>query len=84
MHEVFPVVAGAIAGLAVRGVRAPRLRLIALALLAVLIGSLASIVSGEAELSLGFIPVDVLQTFAAGALMLAGATAWQYRPGHLR
>ncbi len=84
MHEVFPVAAGAIAGLAVRGVWAPHLRFAALAVLAVVIGALASIVSGEVELSLGFIPVDILQTFAAGALMLAGATVWQHRPAGLR
>jgi hypothetical protein len=83
MHELFPVVAGAVAGLAVRGIRAPRLRLIALAALAVVIGTLASIVSGEVELSLGFIPVDVVQTLIAGGLMLAGRTAWAYRPGRL-
>ncbi len=83
-HEVFPVLAGAAIGLGVMRIAAVRLRLAALAMLSLLAGGLASLISGELELSLGFIPVDVAQVLAAAVLMSALATAWQRRQVRVR
>ncbi len=77
MHEVFPVLGGAAAALAVLRLGSTGLRLFALVALCVLIGAIASLISGELELSLGFVPVDVAQALAAGLLSTALAGAWR-------
>lgn len=84
MHEVFPVVAGAAIGLGIMRITSIRLRLAALAVLSLIAGALASLISGELELSLGFIPVDVAQVFAAAVLMSALVIVWQRRQVRVR
>jgi hypothetical protein len=84
VHEVFPVLAGAAIGLGVMRISSARLRLVALAVFSLLAGALASLISGELELSLGFIPVDVAQALAAAVLMSALVTAWQRRRVRVR
>lgn len=83
MHEIFPVIAGAAAGLAVQRLSVARLRLIALVVLSVLIGATASLISGELEVSFGFVPVDVAQALLAAVLASALAMAWQHRPARI-
>lgn len=80
MHEIFPVAAGAALGLAVQGIRAAALRWLALVALTVAIGVTASVISGEVELSLGFIPVDVLQALVAALLVRGLMVLWERRP----
>ncbi len=82
MHEVFPVAAGAALGLAVQGIRGAALRWLALVALALAIGATASVISGEVELSLGFIPVDVLQALVAALLVRGLLALWERRPVH--
>jgi hypothetical protein len=66
MHEVFPVLAGiAVAGLALR-VNGLKMRLAVLVGLSLVLGVVASAISGELALSWGFVSVDT-------ALVLLGA-----------
>lgn len=84
MNEIFPCVAGAAAGLLVARTLPMRLRLLALVALSIIIGVIASTISGEVDLSLGFIPVDVLQAFGLGVLALGLAVLWERRAPRLR
>ncbi len=79
MNEVFPVVMGAVLGLVLSRVGSVRLRWIALVVLSIALGALASVISGETEVSLGFIPLDVLQVLVVAALTSAVVLAWQRR-----
>jgi len=84
VNEIFPCVAGAAAGLFVARALSVRWRLPALIVLSVIIGVIASTISGEVELSLGFIPVDVLQAFGLGILALGLAMLWERRAFRMR
>jgi hypothetical protein len=79
MQELFPLAAGALIGLAVQWVPGPRLRAAALVALCLVFGAIASYISGELEVSLGFISVDTVLVFV-GALVAVGAAAlWRRR-----
>jgi hypothetical protein len=79
MQELFPLLAGAIIGLAVQKVRGPRLRAAVLVILCLVFGALASLVSGELEVSWSFVSVDTVLVFI-GALVAVGAAAlWRRR-----
>jgi hypothetical protein len=83
MHEIFPVAAGAAIGLATFRFVPVRLRWIVLVVLGVAAGVLASAISGELELSLGFIPVDIAQVLIAAVLTYLAARAWQQRTSRI-
>jgi hypothetical protein len=70
VNEVFPVVAGILIGLASQLGIPARWRTHFLLALSVVFGLTATVISGEAELSWGFLPIDV-----ALVLLSAGATA---------
>jgi hypothetical protein len=80
MHEIFPVTAGAVLGLSIGRIRNALLQWLTLLVLAVAIGLTASLISGEVELSLGFIPVDVAQVLVVALLARALTVVWQRRP----
>ncbi|HLZ70385.1 MAG TPA: hypothetical protein VKV26_10810 [Dehalococcoidia bacterium] len=77
MNEIFPVLAGAAVGAGVLRLAAGRLRVAALVALCVLVGLAASAISGELELSWGFVPVDVAEALVAGSLTMGLMLAWQ-------
>lgn len=79
MNELFPCAAGIAAGFAVARLLPAKLRLVALLALCLVIGFTASAISGEMELSLGFIPVDVAEAFGLGLLALGLSLAWERR-----
>lgn len=79
MNELFPCAAGVAAGFAVARLLPLRLRLPVLLALCLLIGFAASTISGELELSLGFVPVDVAEAFGLGVLALGVSLAWDRR-----
>ena len=79
MHELLPVAAGALIGLAVQRVRAPRLRVILFVGLCLLFGTLASLISGELELSFGFIPIDALLVWAGALAGTVVVALWRRR-----
>jgi len=77
VNEIFPVLAGAAVGAGVLRLAAGRLRVAALVALCVLVGLAASAISGELELSWGFVPVDVAEALVAGSLTMGLMLAWQ-------
>ena len=79
MDELFPVAAGAVIGLVVQWVRGPRLRAIVLVALCLVFGSLASLISGELEVSWSFISVDTVLVFVGALLAVGAATLWRRR-----
>ena len=79
MNEVFPVVAGALVGVSVARLVAGRLRWLVLVALSLGIGVVASAISGELELSWGFVPVDTAQALVVAVLASAASAAWQRR-----
>lgn len=80
VHEIFPVAGGAALGLAVQGIRAAALRWLTLTVMALVLGLTASVISGEVELSLGFIPIDVVQVLVAALLARGCVALWERRP----
>lgn len=72
MNEVFPLVTGALIGAGLwRFVASIRLRWLALLCLSVIVGVAASALSGELELSWGFVPVDMLFVLLAASMTMA-------------
>ncbi len=68
MYEVFPMLAGIAVAILAQRVSGLRMRLAVLVGLSVVVGLVASAISGELALSWGFVLVDT-------ALVLAGAAA---------
>jgi uncharacterized membrane protein YeaQ/YmgE (transglycosylase-associated protein family) len=87
MQEIIPLAFGAVIGVAVQWVRGPRLRAVALVILCLIFGALASFINGELvepEVGLGFISVDTVLVFV-GALVAVGAAAlWRRRAAATR
>jgi hypothetical protein len=84
MTEAFPVAAGAVAGILVQRLLPGRLRLGAMLLLAFVLGLTASAISGELALSLGFIPIDVVEVLGIGLVVMALLTLWERRTLRVR
>ncbi len=81
MHEVLPIVSGIALAVLTQRLVAPRWKLAVLVALSLLVGFVASLISGELSLSWGFIGVDALLVLIAAAITLALTTAWQHRTG---
>ena len=79
MNEVFPIVAGAITGLAVLRIESTRLRVAVLAVLSVLLGMVATIASGEALLSWAFVLIDIPLVFFSAIAAISVTYAWHRR-----
>jgi hypothetical protein len=77
VQELFPIAVGAVIGVAVQWVRNTTIRTIVLVLLCLAFGALASYVSGELEVSLGFISVDTLLVFAGAVAAVVAAAVWR-------
>ena len=84
MHEVFPIASGVVIAVLTLRLVAPRWRPAVMAVLGLVFGFLASLISGELALSWGFVPIDVaLVLLAAGATTVA-LTAWKRRAAWVR
>jgi len=81
VHEVLPIVSGIAIAVLTQRLVAPRWTLAVLVALSLVVGVVASLVSGELSLSWGFIGVDALLVLLAAAVTLALTTAWQHRTG---
>jgi hypothetical protein len=79
MEEVFPVLAGIVAGLAVPTVVSPRRRPPALVALSVILGALASWISGELAVSPVYVVIDVAQVLGASVATWVLVTCWRPR-----
>ncbi len=82
MNEVFPVVAGAVIGVLALRIAAFRLRLLVIAVASVVVGVIASAVSGELAESPLFILVDTAQVLIVALLAGAAVALWQRRTTH--
>lgn len=77
MEEIFPVGAGVVLGLAIAWLAPSRLRGWLLAVGSVVIGAMASWVSGELGVSWRYLLVDIGQVLLAGALSWILAVRWR-------
>jgi hypothetical protein len=83
MNEIFPVMMGATIGALLQLFASGRARVVGLILLSLLAGFVASAISGELEISLGFILIDVGQVLLVGALTMAAVAVWQRRSSRI-
>ena len=79
MQEVFPITAGIVIGLLSWRYVAARWRLATLIVLSLVFGFIASAISGELAVSLGFIGLDTLFVFLAALGTLAVIVGWKAR-----
>ncbi len=79
MQELFPIMAGALIGVAVMAIRSQKLRAVALVIGCLVFGFLASAMSGELEESWSFLSVDTLLVFMGGFAVVILLTAVQRR-----
>src|SRR5262249_40594786 len=80
MDEVFPVLAGVVVGLVIPIVVSPsRLRWLVLVVLSVVLGSVATWVSGELAISAVYLLVDITQVLGAARAPPVPASTWRRR-----
>ena len=79
MHEVFPIVAGALTGLAVLRIESIRLRAFVLIVMSILLGVVATIISGEALISWAFVLIDIPLVLCSALVAIGVVLAWQRR-----
>lgn len=78
MEEVLPIAAGAIVGLLALRVRSTQLRIVAVLVLSVLLGVLASFITGELAMNWTYVVLDIAQVGFA-ALVAAAVGMWAMR-----
>ncbi|MBA3945591.1 MAG: hypothetical protein H0X37_13620 [Herpetosiphonaceae bacterium] len=84
MDELFPITVGVVLGALVQLIRTPRLRVVALLVVSLLAGVLASYVSGELLLSWSFVVIDIAEVGVAAVATAGLAILWQRRSRQLR
>jgi hypothetical protein len=85
VQEIVPLAAGVVIALLVqRFGTAPRSKMIALLVASVVIGAIASFVSGELFESWIFLAIDTGLVFLSAGLTLAGVALWRRRSEALR
>jgi len=84
MEEVFPVLSGVVVGLVTYSLRPTWLKALAMAVLGVALGAVASWVSGELAVSSIYILIDVAQVIGAAVMSAALVKAWLRRRARLQ
>lgn len=84
MEEVLPIAAGIVAGFIVHTIVPARLKSLALVILTVLLGFLATYVSGELLISWAYVVFDSAQVMVAAAISAWLIGWWQHRSSHAR
>lgn len=79
MHEVFPVVAGMLLGFAALRIDSVGLRAFVIAIMSILLGVLATIISGEALISWAFVLIDIPLVLASAVGVIVATYAWHHR-----
>jgi hypothetical protein len=79
MHEVFPVVAGMLLGFVALRIDSTQLRVFVLATMSILLGVVATIISGEALISWAFVLIDIPLVLASAVGVIVATYAWQHR-----
>lgn len=82
MQEILPISAGVVVGLLCWRISSPRRRAVALVLLSVIFGFLASLLTGELALTWGFLLIDIplVLLVALGTTLLVSAVRRVRRP----
>lgn len=82
MQEILPISAGVVVGLLCWRISSVRRRAVALVLLSVIFGFLASLLTGELALTWGFLLIDIPLVFlvALGTTLLVSAVRRVRRP----
>jgi hypothetical protein len=73
MHEVFPIMAGALVGLIAMRIASVQLRAMAVVVLGIIFGVMASAISGELAISWEFILVDIPLVMASAVVTIFAA-----------
>jgi hypothetical protein len=84
MEEVFPVLSGVVIGLVTYNLRPTWLKAVAIAVLGVALGAVASWVSGELAVSGIYILIDVAQVIGAAVMTGVLVKAWLRRRARLQ
>jgi uncharacterized membrane protein YeaQ/YmgE (transglycosylase-associated protein family) len=79
MEEVFPVLAGVVVGLVTSRVMQTWLRVIAVVLLGLAFGAIASWISGELAVSWVYVVIDTAQVIGASVMITVLVRAWRRR-----
>lgn len=79
MNEIFPVVAGMLLGFAALRIDSVGLRVFVLAVTSVLLGVVATIISGEALISWAFVLIDIPLVLASAVAVIIATYAWHRR-----
>jgi hypothetical protein len=79
MEEVFPVLAGVVVGLVTYRVVPTWLRLVAVVLLGLGFGAIASWISGELAVSWVYVVIDTAQVIGASVMIAVLVRAWRRR-----
>lgn len=72
MHEIFPVLAGALVGLVLLQVHSPRMKTIVFVALSVLLGVTATVISGEFTIGWEFVLIDIPIVMLSAAAVVVG------------
>ena len=85
MDEVFPVLAGVIVGLVVPTAMSPsRLRWLVMGVLSVVLGAVATWISGELTISAVYLLIDIAQVLGAAVATTVLVGVWRGRRSALR
>jgi len=79
MEEVFPVLAGVVVGLVTSRIMQTWLRVIAVVLLGLAFGAIASWISGELAVSWVYVVIDTAQVIGASVMITVLVRAWRRR-----
>jgi hypothetical protein len=79
MEEVFPVLAGVVVGLVTYRVVPTWLRVVAVVLLGLGFGAIASWISGELAVSWVYVVIDTAQVIGASVMIAVLVRAWRRR-----
>ncbi len=84
MDELFPIAVGVILGGLVQFIRNTRLRVVALLVVSLLAGILASFVSGELLISWSYVVIDIAEVGVAAVATAGLALLWTRRSRQVR
>ena len=79
MHEVFPVLSGLVIGALVQWLDDAKLRGVAVVVLSIVFGVIASYISGELLLSWGYVVFDTAQVLVGAAAAWVFFVWWRQR-----
>jgi hypothetical protein len=84
MYEVFAIAAGVVLGFAAQKTPNTRLRVAVLVLGSLIVGAIASIISGELLVSWAYLAFDAIQVLLASCATVVLVAAWRRRTTRVR